>query len=98
MTTIKIVNIKLKFSLLLLIFFIISPIFAKGWEQDDIGEWHYVESDGNYTTNKIVNSGLSKFYLNDEGNIEKNYFLQDYRGASYYFGPRGEMVTNLSIY
>lgn len=91
-------NLKFKILLLLLMFFIISPVFARGWEKDSIGEWHYVESDGNYATNKIVNSGLSKFYLNDEGNIEKNFFLQDYRGASYYFGSRGEMVTNLSIY
>ena len=98
MITIKTSNKKLKFSVLLLMIFIVSPAFARGWEKDDLGEWHYVESDGNYATNKIVNSGLSKFYLNNEGNIEKNYFLQDYRGASYYFGPRGEMVTNFSVY
>lgn len=79
-------------------FFIITTSFSRGWEQDAIGEWHYVEDDGTYIKNKIVPSGASKFYLNNDGNIEKNFFLQDYRGHSYYFISNGMMVTNFSVY
>ena len=74
------------------------PVFSKGWEQDAAGEWHYLDNDNNYMRNCIMASGASKFYLNGEGNIEKDYFLQDYQGYSYYFYTTGEMIRNSRVY
>lgn len=81
-----------------IVFLISFSTFCKGWEQDEFDEWHYVEDDGTYAKDKIVLSGASKFYFNSEGNMEKNFFLQDYKGHSYYFVANGVMLTNFSVY
>ena len=45
-------------------------------------------------TGTIQSSGNSKFYLNDDGYMVRNYFLEDYNDNTYYFGANGAMVTN----
>ena len=70
-----------------------SLVSARGWVQDG-ADWHYVDNDGEYITETIQSSGNTKFYLDEDGNMAKDYFLEDYNGSTYYFGSNGAMVTN----
>lgn len=70
-----------------------SLVSARGWVQEG-AEWRYVDNDGEYVSGTLQSSGTSKFYLNDEGYMVKDYFLEDYNSNNYYFGSNGAMVTN----
>ena len=68
--------------------------FAIGWVSDGGDNWMYVESDGVYATDVIKSSGNEKYYLDQYGNMVRDYLLEDYNGAVYYFDDSGKMVTN----
>lgn len=72
---------------------IASLVSARGWVQEG-SEWRYVDNNNEYVTGTIQSSGNSKFYLNDDGYMVRNYFLEDYNDNTYYFGANGAMVTN----
>jgi glucan-binding YG repeat protein len=70
-----------------------SLVSAKGWVQQG-ADWYYVNNDGEYVTDTIQSSGNSKFYLGENGAMQRDYFLEDYNEQTYYFGQNGAMVTN----
>lgn len=70
-----------------------SLTFAKGWELIN-GEWYYVDSDGEPTSDKIVTSNGKKYYLGEDGRMVRDYLLVDYNDSIYYFNDEGEMVIN----
>lgn len=70
-----------------------SLVSARGWVQNG-ADWYYVNNDGEYVTDTIQSSGNSKFYLGEDGAMQRDYFLEDYNENTYYFGSNGAMVTN----
>ena len=70
-----------------------SLVSAKGWVQNG-ADWYYVDGNGEYVTDTIQSSGTAKFYLGEDGKMEKDYFLEDHDNQNYYFGSNGAMVTN----
>lgn len=82
-------------SVALLVVSAASIVSARGWVQQG-GSWYYQNSDGDFVTETMQNSGNSKFYLGEDGAMVTDYFLEDYGDGSncYYFGSNGAMVTN----
>lgn len=82
-------------SVALLVVSAASIVSARGWVQQG-GNWYYQNSDGDFVTETMQNSGSSKFYLGEDGAMVTDYFLEDYGDGSncYYFGSNGAMVTN----
>ena len=74
-----------------------SMAHAAGWVKDENDNWRFQKADGSYAKNSIQLSHGKRFYLNDEGYIEKNFFLQDYKNKSYYFDSEGVMVKNEKV-
>ena len=74
-----------------------SMTHAAGWVKDENDNWRFQKADGSYAKNSIQLSHGKRFYLNDEGYIEKNFFLQDYKNKSYYFDSEGVMVKNEKV-
>ncbi len=70
-----------------------SLVSARGWVQNG-ADWYYVNNDGEYVTDTIQSSGNSKFYLGEDGAMQRDYFLEDSNENTYYFGTNGAMVTN----
>ena len=70
-----------------------SLVCARGWVQNG-ADWYYVDSNNEYVTETIQSSGNAKFYLNENGVMVRDYFLEDYNENTYYFGSNGAMVTN----
>ena len=70
-----------------------SLVSARGWVQNG-ADWYYVDNSGEYVTESIQASGNSKFYLGEDGTMQRDYFLEDYNSNAYYFGQNGAMVTN----
>ncbi len=68
--------------------------FAAGWVSDGGDNWMYVENDGVYAADTIKSSGNDKYYLDQYGNMVRDYLLEDYNDAIYYFDDSGKMVTN----
>ena len=68
--------------------------FAAGWVNDGGDNWSYVEADGMYLTDAIKSSGDDKFYLDENGIMVRDYLLEDYNDAVYYFDDSGKMVRN----
>lgn len=81
---------------LLMIIMFSMTVLARGWEQDANGDWHYRKEDGSLVTNGRMKSGTDTFYLNEYGNIEKDFFLQENTFA-YYFSHDGRMVRNVKV-
>ena len=70
-----------------------SLVSARGWVQNG-ADWYYVDNNNEYVTETIQSSGNSKFYLGEDGAMQRDYFLEEYNGNAYYFGQNGAMVTN----
>jgi glucan-binding YG repeat protein len=70
-----------------------SLVCARGWVQQG-ADWYYADSSNEFVTETIQASGNSKFYLDADGRMVRDYFLEDYNGNAYYFGSNGAMVTN----
>ena len=70
-----------------------SLVSARGWVQNG-ADWFYVDNDGEYVAETIQASGNAKFYLGEDGSMQRDFFLEDYDGQTYYFGSNGAMVTN----
>lgn len=70
-----------------------SLVSARGWVQNG-ADWYYVDNNNEYVTDTIQSSGTAKFYLGEDGAMQRDYFLEDYNEQSYYFGQNGAMVTN----
>jgi glucan-binding YG repeat protein len=72
-----------------------SLVSARGWVQQG-ADWYYVDNNGEYVTDTIQASGNSKFYLGEDGAMQRDYFLEEYGDSNnaYYFGANGAMVTN----
>jgi hypothetical protein len=70
-----------------------SLVSARGWVQQG-ADWYYVDNNGEYVTDTIQSSGNAKFYLGENGAMQRDYFLEDYNENAYYFGNNGAMVTN----
>ena len=70
-----------------------SLVSARGWVQNG-ADWFYVDNNNEYITDTIQSSGNAKFYLGENGAMQRDYFLEDYNGNAYYFGQNGAMVTN----
>jgi glucan-binding YG repeat protein len=70
-----------------------SLVSARGWVQNG-ADWYYVDNDNEYITDTIQASGNAKFYLGEDGSMQRDFFLEDYDGQTYYFGSNGAMVTN----
>ena len=90
-----------KIRLFLTILFAISFVFlctlvshAAGWVDDGGGNWSYVEREGFYVTETIKASGNDKYYLDEFGIMVRDYLLENYNDAIYYFDDTGKMVTN----
>ena len=77
-----------------IIFLYATSIFAAGWVNDGGDNWFYVDSDGTYATDVIRSSGEDRFYLDENGMMVRDYLLEDYNGAIYYFDDSGKMVKN----
>ena len=87
---------QMKFGLVMLataVLSVASLVNARGWVQQGT-EWYYQDSSDEFVTETIQASGNSKFYLGEDGAMMRDYFLEDYNGATYYFGSNGAMVTN----
>lgn len=72
----------------------IFSCLAAGWVSDGGGNWSYVDKDGIYATNTIRASGDEKYYLDENGFMVRDYLLEDYNEAVYYFDDDGKMVKN----
>lgn len=70
-----------------------SLVSARGWVQQG-ADWYYVDNNNEYVTDTIQSSGNAKFYLGEDGRMQRDYFLEDYNENTYYFGQNGAMVTN----
>ena len=71
-----------------------SLVSARGWVQAG-GNWQYLNNDNEPVTSTIQASGNSKFYLDENGYMVRDYFLEnDDNDNTYYFGSNGAMVTN----
>ncbi len=72
-----------------------SLVSARGWVQNG-ADWYYVDNNNEYVTDTIQTSGNSKFYLGEDGRMERDYFLEQWGDGenTYYFGQNGAMVTN----
>ena len=72
-----------------------SLVSARGWVQNG-ADWYYVDNNNEYVTDTIQSSGNSKFYLGEDGRMERDYFLEQWGDGenTYYFGQNGAMVTN----
>ena len=70
-----------------------SLVCARGWVQQG-ADWYYADASNEFVTETIQASGNSKFYLDQDGRMVRDYFLEDYNGNAYYFGSNGAMVTN----
>ena len=70
-----------------------SLVCARGWVQQG-ADWYYADASNEFVTETIQSSGNSKFYLDADGRMVRDYFLEDYNGNAYYFGSNGAMVTN----
>lgn len=68
--------------------------FAIGWVHDGGGNWSYVDAEGFYAKSTIKSSGSDRFYLDEYGNMVRDYLLEDYDDNIYYFDDTGKMVTN----
>ncbi|MBR1455174.1 MAG: hypothetical protein IJ593_11135, partial [Lachnospiraceae bacterium] len=68
--------------------------FAAGWFNDGGDNWSYLEPDGTLLTSTIRNSGEDRFYLDENGIMVRDYLLEDYNDAVYYFDDTGKMVKN----
>ena len=87
---------QMKFGLVMLataVLSVASLVNARGWVQNG-ADWFYTDSSNEIVTETIQASGNSKFYLGEDGAMMRDYFLEDYNGATYYFGSNGAMVTN----
>ena len=80
----------------LLFFIVVSSVgvFAFGWVDDGGDNWRYVDKDGVYATDTIRGSGGEKYYLDVNGYMVRDYLLEDYNEAIYYFDDFGKMVKN----
>lgn len=90
-----------KIRLFLTILFAISFVFlctlvshAAGWVDDGGGNWSYVDREGFYVTETIKTSGDEKYYLDEYGIMVRDYLLENYNDAIYYFDDTGKMVKN----
>ena len=70
-----------------------SLVCARGWVQQG-ADWYYADANNEFVTETIQASGNSKFYLDEDGRMVRDYFLEDYNDQTYYFGSNGAMVTN----
>ena len=86
---IKLVSTLLFFTIVLSI-----NVFAAGWVDDGGDNWRYVDNDGVYATDTIRSSGGEKYYLDINGYMVRDYLLEDYNDAIYYFDDFGKMVKN----
>ncbi len=86
--------LKTVFIILMLSVFSSMASFAVGWVSDGGENWMYVENDGNYLRDTIRASGNDKYYLDIDGRMVRDYLLEDYNEAVYYFDDSGKMVTN----
>ena len=87
---------QMKFGLVMLataVLSVASLVNARGWVQNG-SDWYYTDNSGDFLQETIQASGNSKFYLGETGAMERDFFLEDYNGATYYFGSNGAMVTN----
>lgn len=91
-------NKKLTIRLSLLAVMVMSLLtfnsFAAGWVDDGGGNWRYVDKDDTYLTDTIKMSGNNKYYLDVNGYMVRDYLLEDYNDAIYYFDEDGKMVSN----
>lgn len=67
---------------------------AAGWVDDGGGNWSYIDREGFYATETIKSSGNDKYYLDEYGMMVRDYLLENYNDAIYYFDDTGKMVTN----
>lgn len=76
----------------------ISMVKANEWKEDANGEWHYYDVNNEMITDSIKTSSGYDFYLDEFGDIKKDYFLQDYNGENYYFDEDGAMCKNMWVH
>lgn len=86
--------IKLIFTVMVLVISLSIGVFAAGWVDDGGENWRYVDADGVYVTDSIRSSGGDKYYLDSNGYMVRDYLLEDYNEAIYYFDDFGKMVKN----
>lgn len=67
--------------------------FGRGWVNDD-EDWQYIEADGVPASDCIKASGDDKYYLKMDTYMARDYLLEDYDDAVYYFDDSGKMVKN----
>ena len=90
----KKLTIKLLFLTAVMALSFVMNVFAAGWVDDGGGHWRYVDTDNTYVTDTIKMSGNNKYYLDVNGYMVRDYLLEDYNEAIYYFDEDGKMVSN----
>ena len=65
---------------------------AYGWQQDD-GEWHYYDKEGDRVTDEWKRSGNNWYWLDEDGNMAYSQLIQDDEDF-YYVNETGMMVSN----
>ncbi|MCQ2609391.1 MAG: hypothetical protein MJ151_01150, partial [Lachnospiraceae bacterium] len=67
--------------------------YAKGWIEVD-GEWCFFDNEDQMLTETIKASDGYKYYLDENGHMVRDYLLEGYNEAIYYFDDEGRMVSN----
>ena len=74
-----------------------EKIYKQRWEKDENEKLHCYRIDGSLVTNQILTLDNLKVYVDENGDIVYNYYLQDYHLeksiADFYFNNDGYMVT-----
>lgn len=91
-------SFKLKVGLFSIIMLMMMGVFsiigyAKGWATDG-SDWFYYDQENQLVKETIKASGDDKYYLDQNGFMVRDYLLEDYNNAVYYFDESGKMVRN----
>jgi uncharacterized repeat protein (TIGR02543 family) len=69
---------------------------ARGWVQNDSGEWQYIDAYGKARTGWLSTTGGSKYWLDDKGVMVSGKWVQ-ISGKWYYFQADGKLAVNTTI-
>ena len=75
---------------------VIDDSTARGWVQNESGQWQYVNIYGKIVTGWITTTEGTKYWLDDKGVMVQGQWLQ-IGGKWYYFYTNGKLATNATI-
>ncbi len=69
---------------------------ARGWVQNDAGQWQYINTYGKATTGWLTTPEGDKYWFGDQGNMAAGKWVQS--GSKwYYFDTSGKLAVNTTI-